>query len=157
MVTPTGVHVIPVADEGREALVRCENNGLEKSLSSCSNKQIGAYGEELAVAYLESCDYVLCERNWRSTFGEVDIIAEDQGTIVLVEVKTRIAQSEDDIILPELAVDYRKRNRYQKLALVYLSLNSHVETVRFDVVALKLTGENEARLRHYPAAYEWGE
>ncbi len=132
------------------------NNGLEKPLSKCSNKELGNYGEGIAARYLQSCGYTIIERNWRCTFGEVDIVAEsDSGTAVLVEVKTRVVDPGNTDIVPELAVNYRKRNRYQKLALVYLSTHSRVATVRFDVVSVRLTGENEACVRHYPCAYEW--
>ncbi len=149
------VYIRPVGNDPNEVIVHCEDNGLRKPLTRCTSKELGNYGEELASILLESQNYHIQERNWRSSFGEVDIVAEDDQTVVLVEVKTRICSPKDARMPPELGVTYRKRNKYQKLALVYLSLHSRVQNIRFDVVAICLTGNNDAYVRHYTRAYEW--
>lgn len=149
------VRIVSMSSDCRNAHMACGAHAPSKPLGKCNNKELGNFGEDLASAFLESLDYEILERNWRSTFGEVDIVAEQNGTIVLVEVKTRIASSENTNVVPELAVNYRKRSKYQKLALLYLSLHSHVGTVRFDVIAVKLESSDDAYLRHYVGAYEW--
>ena len=53
------------------------------------NKQIGDFGEEFAAAYLAEHHYTILERNYRTPYGELDIIAKDGDTVVFVEVKTR--------------------------------------------------------------------
>lgn len=151
------VQIVPLEDDMREVTLHCANNGLNKPLAECSKKQLGNYGEDLACLFLESKGLEILERNWRCSYGEVDIIAEADGVLALVEVKTRLADPEDTQIIPELAVTYRKQSRYRKLALMYLSRQAKYNTVRFDVVSVKLTGECDARLRHYPRAYEWDE
>lgn len=150
------VQVRPTMRTRPEAIMHCTNNGLGKPLSECNNKEIGRYGEELAALYIESLGLSVLDRNWRCAFGEVDLVVEDGDSVVLTEVKTRTAADGDELaIMPELAVNYRKQNRYQKLALMYLSLQTKVDTVRFGVVSVKLTGECEATVRFFPNAYEW--
>lgn len=136
-------------------VLHCDGGGLPKPPEECTNKQIGNYGEDLAAIFLESCGLLILERNWRCSFGEVDIIAQDDETLVLVEVKTRIACLEDNEIAPEVAVGYRKQAKYRKLALFYLSRHPRFEAVRFDVVAVQLHGENDVIVRHLDGAYEW--
>ena len=53
------------------------------------NKQIGDFGEEFAAAYLAEQNYIILERNYRTPYGELDIIAQEGETMVFVEVKTR--------------------------------------------------------------------
>ena len=149
------VQITPLAEDMDEAILDCEDTGLKKPLAECNNKTLGRLGEDLAALYLESKGMEILEKNWSCSFGEVDVIGEEDQTLILVEVKTRVADSSDTEIAPELAVDYRKQSRYRKLALMYLAKQSRLESVRFDVVAVKLIGEKRARLRHYAGAYEW--
>ncbi len=54
-----------------------------------NNKQIGDLGEQLAADFLIKNGYTVLERNYRTPYGELDIIAKDRDTVVFVEVKTR--------------------------------------------------------------------
>lgn len=56
---------------------------------SNSTQNLGRYGEDQAVAFLERLGYEIVDRNWRGTAGEIDIISRDKDRIVFVEVKTR--------------------------------------------------------------------
>ncbi|MFA4829490.1 MAG: YraN family protein, partial [Thermodesulfovibrionales bacterium] len=56
-------------------------------------KLLGSEGEDLAAAFLKGKGYKIISRNYKTPIGEVDIIAEDKGTIVFVEVKTRTNDS----------------------------------------------------------------
>lgn len=136
--------------------LRCEETGLDKSLEECSNKEVGTYGEGIAAGYLELRGYEILARNWRCVFGEADIVATDGNELVLVEVKTRKVDPDDNAyIAPEVSVDGRKRSKYEKIALMYFSRQTLLDVVRFDVIAIKLLGEHECMLRHLPAAYAW--
>ena len=53
------------------------------------SRSLGQQGEQIAVQYLKAHGYKILERNYRCRVGEVDIIAEDQGDLVFVEVKAR--------------------------------------------------------------------
>ncbi|MBO7675058.1 MAG: YraN family protein [Atopobiaceae bacterium] len=139
----------------RDAMVRFVREDARHPLAESGNKELGRTGEDLAAQYLSLKGYTILERNWRCAFGEADIIAEDGSTVVLVEVKTRMSNVAWTDQAPELAVDARKRSKYQKLALMYLSLQTRVDTVRFDVVAVNVYDDQSARLRHLVGAYEW--
>lgn len=140
---------------GQDVRLRYVAEDATKPIGEVGNKTLGRIGEDLAAQYLSYCGYDILERNWRCRFGEADIIAEDNDALVLVEVKTRVSQNPYSMAAPELAVDSRKRNRYQKLALVYLSKQTRVDAVRFDVVAVNVFDDHAAQLRHLCSAYEW--
>lgn len=108
--------------------------------------QLGRLGEELSACYLASAGYEIVARNYRTPWGEADLICRDhkENDLVLVEVKTRLGEE----ACPEEAVDRRKRLRYRNITLEYLRTHEEDEQVRFDVMAVSILGENCARLRH---------
>lgn len=120
------------------------------------NREVGRWGEDIASCYLEQCGLEVLERNWRCGHGEVDVICKDGETIVMVEVKTRLSGRGDATLAPEQAVGMRKRGRYLKLAMIYLAKQSRYDEVRFDVVAVRLSNDGSAYVRHVPDAYGIG-
>lgn len=138
-----------------EARLALGGMGTDVDLGTCSTKAIGRYGEDVAALLLQEQGLEIRERNWFCAVGEVDIIAEDRNSLVLVEVKTRRVSGPADDIIPELAVDSRKLARYQRLALIYLAKQTLFDAVRFDVVALQLPNAREARVHYLQRAYEW--
>src|SRR3989339_682645 len=72
---------------------------------SDQRQKLGDLGEEIASNYLKKKGYKILERQYKSQYGEIDIIAEHKKTLVFVEVKARRS---DDFGLPEEAVDERK-------------------------------------------------
>ncbi len=107
-------------------------------------------GEEEARAYLESIGFVIKERNYRFGRGEIDIIADDHGTTVFVEVKTRASQSYG---MPEFAVTPGKQKQIRRVAEGYIFERQLAEIVcRFDVVAVEFQG-NKPVIRHTPNAF----
>lgn len=131
----------------------------DKPIETYTTKEIGAEGEQMAADYLEGAGYEILARNWRYPFGEIDILARDDDprVVVLVEVKTRVVLGGDADLVPELSVDRRKRDRYRYMALRYISEHPEYDTVRFDVIAINLTGHCRGRLRHLRGAYSWDE
>lgn len=130
--------------------------GARTSVRDLSTRELGARGELMAANNLAGRGWEILGRNWRCPFGEVDIVAHPEGerkVIALVEVKTRLALGQRDDPIPELAVDAEKRERYRRCALSYLMEHPEVETVRFDVIALNVYDENNARMRHLIGAY----
>jgi putative endonuclease len=99
------------------------------------NKSIGARGEAAAERELRRLGYRILERNYRCKAGEIDIIAEHQGHVVFVEVKTRSPRS---YLPPEAAVDDEKQARVRKTAKFYLSPYRQPSPARFDVVCVDL-------------------
>lgn len=91
----------------------------------------------MAVEYLLKKGYKLLERNYRTKTGEVDIIMEDRGIIVFVEVKTRKYLGQG---LPEEAVTPRKLSSIRRVGEFYLiAKNLLHKSARIDVVAIELT------------------
>jgi len=102
----------------------------------------GKLGEQMAAAYLQEAGYQILERNYRCPFGEIDIIAREDDTLVFVEVKSRRSEN---FGLPQLAVGPDKQRRISKISLYYLqSHRLDAENVRFDVVAILLRPENSS-------------
>jgi putative endonuclease len=117
-------------------------------------KELGRRGEEAAGAYLERVGFGILERNWRTRAGEVDIVAQDGATLVLVEVKTRRSFVAGT---PEESVSPTKQKRLGRLASAYLQkLDEEPGSVRFDVVTIYVLGEDRALLRHHRAAFVLG-
>ena len=85
----------------------------------------------MAAKFLRRSGYKILERNYRSPFGEVDIIAGKGDVVAFVEVKTR---SSDRFGSPSEAVDRRRMERYVNAARFYFSGREIGCTVRFDVI-----------------------
>ncbi len=100
----------------------------------------GAQGEEHAVDFLKRMGYCVIERNFRTVYGEIDIIARDGETWVFIEVKARSALRHDPTTTFERqtsSVNWKKRLRLSRTALVYLSRKKIASVpCRFDVVAI---------------------
>jgi len=97
--------------------------------------ETGISGEKKAVGFLRNQGYKILETNFRTKFGEIDIIAIDQGVLVYIEVKTR---SSDQFGLPEEAVGYRKLQHLLKAAAFYRSVRKNLpEGERIDVIAIE--------------------
>jgi putative endonuclease len=98
------------------------------------SKQIGQFGEDIAANYLRGLGYVIFERNFRSTQGEVDIIAEDGEVLVFVEVKNYSFRS---LGSPYAAVNKNKRENIIHAARTYLYKRKITDkTCRFDVLTI---------------------
>ena len=96
----------------------------------------GRQGEDLAAAHLAENGYRILERNYRSVFGEIDIVAEEGDTLVFVEVKSRRSEAYGD---PQLAVGPKKQRKISRVAMSYLSEKGwNRRPARFDIVAVKL-------------------
>ncbi len=93
----------------------------------------GAAGEVLAARYLRDQGYELLGANYRTRFGEIDIIASDGAYIVFVEVKTR---AQNSYYAPREAVTAAKQRRIIKTALLFLSQHPTKLQPRFDVIEI---------------------
>ena len=79
-----------------------------------SKTKIGKEGEQEARSYLEKRGYHIVCTNWHFHHYELDIIAEKEDELIVVEVKTR---SEDFLVSPEDAVDEPKRTNLKSAGL----------------------------------------
>jgi putative endonuclease len=95
---------------------------------------IGAAGEKKGQLFLVQQGYKIVTNNFRTRFGEIDVIARHDGDLVFVEIKYRRS---DEFGWPAEAVTRRKQRRMAQSALVYVKQNklSNV-SVRFDILAI---------------------
>lgn len=100
---------------------------------------LGRDGEDLAADWYRTHGFTVVDRNWRTTFGEIDLVARRDRTLVISEVKTR---SRSDFGSPALAVGPAKQRRLRRLAAAWLRDHPHrgYLDVRFDVVAITGVG-----------------
>jgi putative endonuclease len=101
---------------------------------SKKNLDLGAQGEAAAISLLEDNGYKIIARNYRTKFGEIDIIAFDKETICFVEVKTRKSLR---FGLGQEAISAIKQRHIGRVALLYLKENNFFQRkARFDVVSV---------------------
>ena len=113
------------------------------------HNELGKWGEQLAVDKLVSEGWSILERNWRLGHLEIDIVAQKDGRIAVVEVKTRAEMDED----PLDAVDQRKINNMVCAAEAYLAHTELDFEVQFDLFAINGSPGSEYRLEHIPDAF----
>lgn len=92
-------------------------------------KLLGKKGERLAERYLRKQGYRLLKRNFRTPYGEADLIFSFKDEVVFVEVKTR---SDANFAEARVAVNHDKQERYRKIAQFFGG--GEEPNARFDVV-----------------------
>ena len=107
-----------------------------------STKQDGDWGEALAAEYLEARGCRIVEREWRCRFGEIDLIAEQEGTLLFVEVKLRTNLRYG---MPRESVTAKKQEKLRSAALLYLSMHGLDAPARFDVAEVYTDAHHSAR------------
>jgi len=115
----------------------------------------GRRAEQLAAALLERAGLRIVARNWRHPGGELDIVADDGGTCVFVEVRSRTGEERGHALE---TIDARKRARVVRAARLYLQETTiRADAFRFDVVAVTFDPRDAAAppaLIHIPNAFE---
>ena len=106
---------------------------MQNTPKDLHRKILGRKGEDLAVEYLKKHKYKILERNFKTPFGEADVIALKGDTYCFIEVKTRTS---DVCGEPFEAVDFRKQERYRKIAWHYCGMLKKEVPCRFDVVSI---------------------
>lgn len=104
-----------------------------------NSKALGNQGESFAAEHLQRRGCRILTRNYRCKIGEIDIVAEDHGTLVFVEVKTRRS---DRCGTPAEAVHYRKQQKIVQTAYWYLREHRMENSrCRFDVLEVYAVGD----------------
>lgn len=109
------------------------------------NMYVGAWGEELAAAFLREKGYVILERDWHSGHRDIDIIAQNEEWLVFVEVKTR---STDVISTPEQAVNWKKQRNLVRAINHYLHYRHIDQPWRFDVISIVGSPDKKPQIEH---------
>jgi putative endonuclease len=116
------------------------------------NKKIGKWGEDIAVTFLEQNGYSIINRNYRTPYGEIDIIAADEEHgetyIVFVEVKTRTT---DQFGNPEDSITRRKKDHLIAAIDQFFQENPDLDNSwQIDVIAIrKLKQQVEPDIQHF--------
>ena len=99
------------------------------------NQTIGKIGEQLAVNFLKESGINIITRNFRTEYGEIDIIGLDEKDLVFFEVKTRSTKTFGE---PEIAITENKLLHMINAAMAYMQEFGEDETWRIDVIAVSL-------------------
>jgi len=127
-------------------------------------RKLGTLGEQLAAEHLRRLGFVIVERNVRTRYGEIDLIAvDDRGTLVFAEVKTLRARGGRRGLCPEeqqpLAwLKVSQQNRLRRLAHAWLyetaARRPHASVIRFDAIGVIVDGHDRLlRLDHIEGAW----
>lgn len=125
-----------------------------------NNIELGSLGEKIACEYLVKKGFNILGKNWRISFGEIDIIAckkfrffaRTDKTIHFVEVKTIAATAG---FFPEQHVDYKKQQKLRNLTQIWLEKNKFsLDTpYQIDIIGILINQETKnAKLHYFPNA-----
>ena len=108
--------------------------------------------EDLALRFLQKHNMILLERNFRSRFGEIDLIMQQNNTIIFVEVRSR---KNSAFLHPAETIDYSKKNKIRRTSQVFMQktpARKHYDW-RFDVVTLIGRREKEMKIEWIKSAF----
>ena len=113
------------------------------------HNELGKFGEELAVEFLQQNGYDILETNWTFQKAEIDIIAQKDSTLAVIEVKTR---SSIGFGLPQDFVKPKKIQLLVKAVNEYIVSNDLDVDVRFDIIAI-YKEDNTYKIEHFEDAF----
>lgn len=117
-----------------------------------ARSKLGAQGERIAAARLEAQGMTIAARNYRTRFGEIDLVARDGEETVFVEVRTRRGENYGT---PEESLTRRKQARLTLAAQEYLQERGGADRPwRIDFAAVALRAEGPAEIRIVMSAVE---
>ena len=128
-------------------------------MSADPRRTRGATGENLAERHLVAAGYSVLERNFRTRYGELDLIACSEHALVFCEVKTRVGGSRGGPAGPLDAIGPEKRRRLRLMAAQWLAARAGEERparekLRFDAIGVTITPAGRlAKLEHVEDAF----
>ena len=115
------------------------------------HNEFGNLAEELATSFLEDKGYKIVLKNFRYQKAEIDIIAEFQNLIIIVEVKAR---SYDTLLEPQEAVTKKKIKSLVMAADFYMKDRNLDQEVRFDIIAVLPDEKGRLQITHLEDAFQ---
>jgi putative endonuclease len=98
-------------------------------------QKLGRWGEDIAAEFVQQKGFEILGRNFRTAYGELDIIGLGQGIVVFFEVKTRTT---DEFGMPESSITPQKQLHLIQAAQAYLQEHEEIEgDWRVDIIALR--------------------
>jgi len=113
------------------------------------HNELGKLGEQLAVDFLIKKGYIIKEKNWRFQKAEVDIIAQKENVLAIIEVKTRAT---DYFGNPQDFISPKKIKLLTNAIDEYVTKNDLDVEVRFDVIGI-IKNKNETKIEHLKDAF----
>ena len=108
---------------------------------------VGKLGEVQARRYLENKGFKILEQNYRTRYGEIDLVGKEQNELVFIEVRTKTG---NDFGTPEETLNKKKITKLRRNALAYTSKIGWKGTFRLDALCLILDEKNQPkRIDHY--------
>lgn len=108
---------------------------------------IGKLGEEIARKYLENKGFEILTQNYRTKYGEIDLVSKDKNELVFIEVRTK---TKEDFGMPEETLNRKKIAKLKRNALFYTNRISWKGPFRLDALCLVLDEKNQpTRIDHY--------
>ena len=122
-----------------------------------ARRRTGQIAEDLVAARLAAADWEIVERNARTRYGELDIVARDGNVLVFVEVKGARAGTDRGPERPICSIDFRKQRRVRRLATAWISERRDqppYDDIRFDAVGVLLDrGGRPLQVEHLQGAF----
>lgn len=113
------------------------------------HNELGKKGEELAKEFLQNNGYIILESNFVFQKAEIDIIAQKEDTLIVVEVKTR---SSIDFGNPQDFVNPKKIKLLVKAIDEYVNLKNLDLSIRFDIISV-IHDKGEFTIEHFEDAF----
>lgn len=129
----------------------CRKDDKQKELLK-NSRLLGRSGQKLCEKFLKNKGYKLLARNFLCKTGEIDLVMADaEGAIVFVEVKTR---TNEDFVDAEAAITKAKQIRMNRAAKFFITTHKleHLP-MRFDVVIVMAYEKHKPKIRHYENAF----
>mgnify|MGYP002652085458 FL=1 len=115
------------------------------------HNEFGKIAEDLAVDFLVKAEYKILARNFRYLKAEIDIIAEKQNQIIIIEVKAR---NTDAFLEPQEAVNKKKIKLLISAANYFIEENNINKEVRFDIISVLPNQQKTLEINHIIDAFQ---
>lgn len=119
------------------------------------SRRIGDKGEQIACEYLLSKGYSIVDRNWSTTYGELDIIAKKAELYIFVEVKTHHSKNTESALA---SITPAKREKMIKAIYRYFyehEIDSDDIVWRIDAIGIALPRNQSPIIDHVEDAFDW--
>ena len=113
------------------------------------HSELGKKGEKIAEEYLLKKEYKILHKNWQDRHKELDIVAEKDNFLIVVEVKSR---TQDYFELPSDAVTRKKQRLIIKATNTYIEKYNIDLEVRFDIISI-LFSNKSYKIEHIEDAF----
>ena len=113
-------------------------------------QEVGKKGEQIALDHLTEKDYKILEHNWYFRKKEIDIIAEKDDFLVIIEVKSRSVGFQEN---PRDAVNMKKQRFLIQAANAYVNKYNIDLEVRFDIITVVFLNDQEYEIEHIDDAF----